>query len=139
MDGSVSLLDAETGRLLHSAKAHLKYVVSMAWGGDGRRFVSASWDATVAVHTTVAAASAQSGCHADEAAAGAGEVARVAAAAGGSENVCGFETLKVFRYAAQVQAAVFLADGDTVVVAVRDSNYLRLVSAASLEVGAAPL
>lgn len=50
MDGTVSLLDANTGELLGSGKPHRKYVVRVRWGGDGETFVSASWDHSFAVH-----------------------------------------------------------------------------------------
>jgi len=49
MDGSVSLLSAVSGDLLCSRRVHRKYVVSLAWAADGRTFVSASWDASLAV------------------------------------------------------------------------------------------
>ncbi len=49
MDGSVSLLSAVSGELLCSRRVHRKYVVSLAWAADGRTFVSASWDASLAV------------------------------------------------------------------------------------------
>ena len=49
MDGSVSLLSAVSGELLCSRRVHRKYVVSLAWAADGCAFVSASWDASLAV------------------------------------------------------------------------------------------
>ena len=39
-------------------------------------------------------------------------------------------------YLSAVMDAVFLEDGNTVVIALRNSNYLRLFSLAKLEVGA---
>ena len=121
MDGSVCLLDERTGHVLHTEKPHMKYVVSLAWAGDGRHFVSGSWDSSVAVHRTCAAVAADDG--------GAGN-----ASVASSVPTASFETLKSLRFTAQVLSVVFLADGDTAVVAVRDSNYLRLVSIAALEV-----
>ena len=50
MDGTVSLLSAVSGELLCSRRVHRKYVVSLVWAADGRTFVSASWDASFAVH-----------------------------------------------------------------------------------------
>ena len=50
MDGSVSLLSAVSGELLCGRRVHRKYVVSLAWAADARTFVSASWDASFAVH-----------------------------------------------------------------------------------------
>lgn len=134
MDGSVSLLDAETGQLLHSSKPHTKYVVSVAWAGDGRRFVSGSWDSTVAVHCTAeATASADKAAETAKAKSGVAGTSAGGSSGSGGSGVAGFETLKVFQYTAQVQSVAFLADGDTAVVAVRDSNYLRLLGVGALE------
>jgi len=118
----VSLLDAQSGEVLHSAKPHMKYVVSLAWAGDGQRFISASWDSTMAVHSINPAV-------VKDGATKGGEAVGVDDAASASS----YETLQTFRYTAQVQSVVFLADGDTAVVAVRDSNYLRLVSVSTLQ------
>lgn len=123
MDGTVSLLDASNGELLHSAKPHMKYVVSLAWAGDGRRFVSGSWDSTMAVHS-ITPAVVKDGTTRGEEAVGVESTA----------SASSYETLQTFRYTAQVQSVVFLADGNTAVVAVRDSNYLRLVSVSTLQV-----
>ena len=109
MDGSVSLLNAATGALLHSAKAHMKYVVAVAWAGDGQHFVSASWDCSLTVHRFTS----------------------VPTAPGDS---CSFVSLKTFRYTAAVLCAAFLADGKTCVVGLRDSNYLRLIDTMTLQV-----
>lgn len=49
MDGGVALLDAASGAVLATAKPHRKYAVKAAALADGR-FVTASWDGTLAVH-----------------------------------------------------------------------------------------
>ena len=56
MDGSLSLLDAASGAVLHSEKAHQKYVVRVRWAPHGDRFVSASRDGTIAAYELIGAA-----------------------------------------------------------------------------------
>ncbi|PRW32536.1 WD40 repeat isoform B [Chlorella sorokiniana] len=50
MDGSVVLLDADSGQVLASARPHRKYCVSCAWSPDGCHLVTGAWDETFAVH-----------------------------------------------------------------------------------------
>lgn len=49
MDGTVSLLDGETGHLICKQKVHQKYVVKVLWGPDEQTFLTASWDGSAYV------------------------------------------------------------------------------------------
>ena len=49
MDGSVTVLQADTGTVLWRHKAHAKYCVRVRWAADSRHFVSCSWDRTLCV------------------------------------------------------------------------------------------
>ena len=49
MDGSVTVLEADTGSVVWRHKAHAKYCVRVRWSPDSRHFVSCSWDHTLSV------------------------------------------------------------------------------------------
>lgn len=54
MDGSVAAFDAHLGFLVVRFRPHRKYTVRVRWlpnQGGSMRFVSASWDNTLAIHT----------------------------------------------------------------------------------------
>ena len=52
MDGSVFIYNAQTGSHVAHLRCHQKYCVRARWlpGQASHRFVTASWDATLAVH-----------------------------------------------------------------------------------------
>eukprot|EP00199_Chlamydomonas_sp_CCMP681_P002158 CAMPEP_0119103270 /NCGR_PEP_ID=MMETSP1180-20130426/1744_1 /TAXON_ID=3052 ORGANISM="Chlamydomonas cf sp, Strain CCMP681" /NCGR_SAMPLE_ID=MMETSP1180 /ASSEMBLY_ACC=CAM_ASM_000741 /LENGTH=419 /DNA_ID=CAMNT_0007087725 /DNA_START=55 /DNA_END=1314 /DNA_ORIENTATION=+ len=104
MDGSLSLLHAYTGQLLASDRSHLKYVVRVAWAGDGQHLVTCSHDQSVGIHWV--------------------EVPQ-----GGSDAPRAIiTTVRKVEYLAAVQDVAFLPDGVSLCVAVRDTNYLRVLS-----------
>ncbi len=55
MDGSVSILDAEEGYVLSTAKAHTKYCVQATWNSSGTGFITASWDQSLSLYEWSAA------------------------------------------------------------------------------------
>ncbi|KAK9821228.1 hypothetical protein WJX81_004278 [Elliptochloris bilobata] len=101
MDGGVALLDARTGELLASVRAHTRYCVRVRWLPGGAGFLSAGREGALACW-----ACAPGG----EAGAGAEAVQQTAAE----------------PYAMAVQDVELLAGGGTAVVALRDTCRLRL-------------
>lgn len=49
MDGSVSIVDGDCGRLIATAHPHTKYVVKAMWACGGERVVTGSYDQTFRV------------------------------------------------------------------------------------------
>ncbi|CAK0734557.1 hypothetical protein CVIRNUC_000448 [Coccomyxa viridis] len=113
MDGSVSILDAEEGYVLSTAKAHTKYCVQATWNSSGTGFITASWDQSLSLYEWSAAKHVQEGSQAAE------------------------EPKLRHREAfpTAVTAAAYLPNGN-IVIALRSSNYLRLFDPKQLkEVG----
>ena len=46
MDGTVSLLDAQSGTIICNQRVHSKYVVKVLWSPTSNHFLTASWDGT---------------------------------------------------------------------------------------------
>ena len=109
MDGSVVLLDAHTGQLLFRHKAHAKYCVRVRWNSDCHHFVSCSWDRTMSVFQLQSSA--------DEAS---------------------FSLKKSETYLSQVQDVEFIPGAgpseQLVVIALKNTNYLRLYDPIKLKV-----
>ncbi len=61
MDGSVAILDAETGAVLATAKPHTKYLVHAQWSPDGGHIATASYDQTMALLQVTMDAGSSSG------------------------------------------------------------------------------
>lgn len=109
MDGSVTILQADTGTVLWRHKAHAKYCVRVRWAADSRHFVSCSWDRTLCVFS-----------HSP-----------------GTDNP-EFKLLKSETYVSQVQDVEFIASAGQsdplLAVALKSTNYLRLFDMLQLKV-----
>lgn len=109
MDGSVTVLEADTGTVLWRHKAHAKYCVRVRGSPDSRHFVSCSWDHTLSVfgHTSGSA---------------------------GPE----FKLLRSETYLSQVQDVEFIPGAEPsqqlLAVALKSTNYLRLFNIVQLKV-----
>ncbi len=163
-------------------RAHSKYVVRVAWAGDGRHLVSCSHDQSVGVHVVHAEPAQPPGSNAGAAAAGRkGDAAGAEAFGGGVQSATLITIRKVspltersgcrrhciggagqagastcseappiatraccrpgvsvsvpqVQYTTAVQDVAFLHDGVTLVVALRDTNYLRVMTLDTAEV-----
>ena len=109
MDGSVTILQADTGTVLWRHKAHAKYCVRVRWAADSRHFVSCSWDRTLCVFS-----------HSP-----------------GTDNP-EFKLLKSETYVSQVQDVEFIASAGQsdplLAMALKSTNYLRLFDMLQLKV-----
>lgn len=125
MDGSVSILDADTGKLLCSIKPHAKYVVRATFDPrpGSNLIATASFDQTCCLLRLVEGSGGDAG-----------------AATGGIE----LEMIRQVHHTGAVQDVAFLplsasgegpaaADGSTVLVAVRDSGCLERLEAGTGE------
>ena len=141
MDGSLVVLDIETGLLLGSSKPHAKYVVAVQWTGDGEHLVTGSWDCTWAVHRWQqhrrrgTPTGAPGGAAPEAAAAPPTHTGLPAAEGGGGSTAAGagWELALAHREQCTGQATAVLAlpGLSSFMVAVRGSNYLRQYSIAS--------
>ncbi|KAL3139799.1 hypothetical protein ABBQ38_004100 [Trebouxia sp. C0009 RCD-2024] len=101
MDGSVTVLQADTGTVLWRHKAHARYCVRVRWAADSCHFISCSWDRTMCVfsHTS------------------------------GTDSP-DFKLLKSETYVSQVQDVEFIQSPEPsqqlLAVALKNTNYLRL-------------
>lgn len=135
MDGSVAVADAGTGRVLHMLpRAHAKYVVAAQWAGDGEHLVTGSWDESFAIHRWQPRAGEGPGS--SDASAGLSSRADGAGTAGSSgsaDDDGGGElvSLQKEQVLGQVTALLFLPNGASFLIAVRNSNYLRQYRLAS--------
>lgn len=109
MDGSVTVLQADTGTVLWRHKAHAKYCVRVRWAADGRHFISCSWDRTMCVFSH-------------------------SPGRDGPE----FKLLKSETYVSQVQDVEFIPavqqPDQLLAVALKSTNYLRLFDMLRLKV-----
>lgn len=109
MDGSVTVLQADTGTVLWRHKAHAKYCVRVRWAADSCHFVSCSWDRTMCVFSHTSGTS-------------------------GPE----FKLLKSETYISQVQDVEFIPGAEQshhlLAVALKSTNYLRLYDMLQLKV-----
>lgn len=109
MDGSVTVLQADTGTVLWRHKAHAKYCVRVRWAGDSCHFTSCSWDHTMCVFSHTSA-----------------------------KDVPDFELLKSETYVSQVQDVEFIQNPEEsrqlIAVALKNTNYLRLFDMLQLKV-----
>lgn len=110
MDGSVTVLAAASGKILARHKSHAKYCVRVRWASDGQRFVSCSWDNTLAVHRYHSQTDTPS-----------------------------IELLRTEAYLSQVQDIEFVPthgqeNSSMLVIALKNTNYLRLYDIESLKV-----
>lgn len=110
MDGSVTVLTAASGKVLARHKSHAKYCVRVRWATDGQRFVSCSWDQTLAVHKYNTQTDAPS-----------------------------IELQRTESYLSQVQDVEFVpAQGpeqkSLLVIALKNTNYLRLYDTETFKV-----
>lgn len=109
MDGSVTLLDANSGTVLSQYKAHAKYCVRVRWALNSSHCVSCSWDHTMSVFQ----------CRASP-----------------SEPTLSLQ--KSETYLAQVQDVEFISGAEPsdqlLAVALKNTNYLRLFDVHQLKV-----
>lgn len=109
MDGSVTVLQADTGTVLWRHKAHAKYCVRVRWAADSCRFISCSWDRTMCVFSQT------SGTDSPD-----------------------FKLLKSEMYVSQVQDVEFIQSAEPsqqlLAVALKNTNYLRLFDMFQLKV-----
>lgn len=110
MDGSTTVLNAASGKVLARHKSHAKYCVRVRWAPDGQRFVSCSWDHTLAVHKCNVTADGAS-----------------------------IELLKTETFLSQVQDVEFIAghakhETAVLALALKTTNYLRLYDLNTLKV-----
>lgn len=109
MDGSVTVLQADTGTVLWRHKAHARYCVRVRWAADSCHFISCSWDRTMCVfsHTS------------------------------GTDSP-DFKLLKSETYVSQVQDVEFIQSPEPsqqlLAVALKNTNYLRLFDMLQLKV-----
>ena len=109
MDGSVTIMQADTGSVLWRHKAHAKYCVRVRWAADSCHFVSCSWDRTLCVFS-----------HSP-----------------GTDGPA-FKLLKSETYVSQVQDVEFITSAgqsdQLLAVALKSTNYLRLFDMLQLKV-----
>ena len=108
MDGSVTVLQAETGAVLWRHKTHAKYCVRVRWAADGSHFASCSWDHSMAVFSLSS-----------------------------SIDSTPLQPLKTETYVSQVQDVEFIPAADTqqlLAVALKNTNYLRIYDFGQLKV-----
>ncbi|KAF5828188.1 WD40-repeat-containing domain protein [Dunaliella salina] len=105
MDGCVRLIDTEAGACVAFCRSHSKYAGGLTWVGD-RACVSVSYDHSVVVHHF------EGGAAGHEHATGSGELLTI---------------IRRVEFASVVQHVAALHDGHTVVIAVRDSCFLRIL------------
>lgn len=108
MDGTVAVHNAQSGQLLTHIRPHRKYCVRVRWL-SAERFATAAWDNTFAVHEMI------------------GQLQQP----GEGDMQC--RTLWSPSYTAPVQDFELISNGQTAVVAIRSSNYLRLLSMRQLQ------
>jgi len=96
MDGTVWVVNTADGSTVASEKLHSKYVVSAKWAAAGDAIVSASWDGKVIV--------SELSIHVEAA---------------------GLTVVTCLLFPTPVQDILVLPGGDRLVVALRDTNYLR--------------
>eukprot|EP00198_Chlamydomonas_reinhardtii_P000165 XP_001689500.1 predicted protein [Chlamydomonas reinhardtii] len=135
MDGRVTVLHGPTGAVLAAVQAHAKYVVRVAWAAADAASPDCAATCTSATSGAATASDGGSTAASSPTAAEGPGAAGLAGAAGvqplllasGSTD----ETVSV-PYGAAVTDVAFLADGYRLAVAVRGSNYLRLVDCRAL-------
>ena len=131
MDGSVLLLDTNSGDLLQQMRPHRRYCVSVAWSPNGQHFASAAWDDTVGIHlctgSSTGGSQAPSQPHMENSQSGSGQE--------GSESPQPqMQTLASIPYTQHVNSVVFLPGGRQIAAAVKESVYLRLIDMDTMKV-----
>ena len=129
MDGSVLLLDTNSGDLLQQMRPHRRYCVSVAWSPDGQHFASAAWDDTVGIHLCTGS------CIRGSQAPSQPQVEQRGSVQEGSESPeAQMQTLASIPYTQHVNCVVFLPGGRQIAAAVKESVYLRLIDMDTMKV-----
>ena len=129
MDGSVLLLDTNSGDLLQQMRPHQRYCVSVAWSPDGQHFASAAWDDTVGIHLCTGSRIKGSQAPSQPQVEPRGSVQE-----GGESLEAQMQTLASIPYTQHVNCVVFLPGGRQIAAAVKESVYLRLIDMDTMKV-----